>query len=103
MTGSQIKVILSDCGYDSSKDLDLGKFAVILLDQDANIFPDVKRKRFKFDFTNEALQIFTGRTKGGQFYYDKTDRANHYISFSDIAGFVQTSKVLDNGQVMYGL
>lgn len=103
MTSAQIKTILQDNGYSTSDFLDLSKFSIIFLDQDANLYPDKKRTRFHFDFTNETLEVYTGRTKNNTFIYDKPDQPNHYISFKLIAGFIQNSKIAENGQILYRL
>lgn len=102
MTTEQIKYILTQNGY-STNDvmLDLSKFSVIFLDQDVNLYPDIKRVRYHFDFNNKILEIYEGKMKNSKFVYFLEDRPNHLISFDDIAGFLQYPVINSTGQLLY--
>ena len=97
MTNAQIKHILSENGYSANTWDTFDKFSVIFLGQDANVYPNAKTTRIRFNTTNELLELSFGRLNSAGVFvssYGETESytPNCYIEFFLIDGFIQTTE-----------
>lgn|SRR5574344_1053445 len=105
MTESQIKHVIENHGYSMNTWTDLSEFSIIFLDQNSKLFMDKKHRRYRFNTSSKTLEISNGVTVKNIYTSNWNETSNftpnNFISFDIIAGFIQTSKISNNGQILY--
>lgn len=96
MTKNQIKTSLTMMGYNTDTRISLNKVRIIFLDQDIMIYNNARKYRFRFNTSNNLLEIATGYvdTDGIFKTYSGTSGSNlvadAFYDFNVIAGMIQT-------------
>lgn len=104
MTTTQITKILDDCGLSANTWLQLEKYIpLIILSEEANLQPDDKKAVYRFNNTQELLEVVFGSYINKTFTTDSGETnpnnfiPDHFISYSIIAGLSENAKTYSGG------